>query len=629
MLLVRKWSKISFFIHSVYRCPRRCVSEHSPRSEDEIPVHVHAKEGSPAHSPLRSMDIPVKFRAQSRTSKPKPTVTIMEEDIAEVTETSLTAPPRIAGDPLLKRHAGSRIEDVDAPDDISALNEVQVFLEHVDLQTEQARYDRNQAIPFPRHPDEDAPEFRRIKRHQKQVVVSLSEKDDRPVFVRRDAFVPLPPSPTHPWVGKHTPIGPHIVHGDGQLNIVGTGEVGFEDLKMDSRDLDRETREARRQWRGLQFRSVVQCSLPQFNATIPSDLVVKHSFSLTGRGVFATKPIRKGETILISKSTARSVGVKGETERLEEMVVHVLNEALTKKGEYLRYLHDWVLTGQPSSLLEHWPVAATNRVIETIGGVEKLDELELHPLHISRMAAIMDLNSFLLESSYAERKGMSYFPEAGFFNHSCIPNATYEIVPEHTFEESDYYVDEMQRDEEAQEGQDSLIPSEVATQSKERAERRLASLLSGSGRELTECGAPQYLFCCRAEKDIEAGEEILISYVPAEWSFDNRQYVLHDRYRFYCKCPRCSPTIDSQYARVPRLLVVLVVCSIALQLLLIRMRNRAGEAFDDQGNFKDPDPGKNRMGLFELLEKEKIEQANTYPGMERLPAFITDDYVKK
>lgn len=577
-------------------------------------------------------------------------------------------------------YSQNRVQDVSAPCDMTGMNEVELFMEHVELQTETSRLARNQQIPFPDHPDTLVPSFRRVKRHQKQKVIALSSTDDRPEFTRQDCFVQLPPSPSHPWVGPHTPIGEHIIHGDGQLKVVGTGEVGFEDSPKDGAVYSHTSKEARKQWKGLKHRTILQLPLPRLNAIfMHPEMRVKHSFSLTGRGVFATKAIAKGETIMVVASTARNVGVKGELARLEEMCTFILQRALQlqegeggndrESEEYLVFLHDWILTGQPSSLLEHWPQASTERVIASIGGIQNLYRLELHPLHIARMAAILDLNSFLVENSYAERKGMSYYPEAGLLNHSCVPNTTYEIMPAHMYEESDYSVDEesrRKREEETrlEEEEDArthkgkvagckrqveshkiacssslevvsnspTAAGKLSSSALKRAEERLEILLSGRGNELTEYGAPEYLFCCRADKDIAAGEEILISYVPQEWSFDNRQYVLYDRYRFYCKCPRCAPTIESQYARVPRLVVFLVLCSIGLQLLLLRLRNNAEKSFESENQFMDDqseNPSLKRMGFFEILQKEQLDASNRYPGMERLPSNVTDDYCKK
>eukprot|EP00796_Vickermania_ingenoplastis_P005561 gene5561-4014_t len=600
-----------------------------PKNGRHAPHHVspsaEALAGeAPAPQPMLALHPPVKFRARSMRKGFAETL----DPTAGGASSPQSLTPAEAADAQL--HAGPRITDVDAVVDSTGMNEVQVFLESVDQQTEQARYDRNQAIPFPPHPDSLVPEFRRIKRHQRQEVVAHSPTDDRPVFTRRDAFVRPPPSPSHPWVGPQTPIGPNIVHGDGQINVVGTGEVGFEDSERDGAALDKEAQDARRKWRGLHHRTVVRRPLPTWNATLNQEVVVKHSFSLTGRGVFATKKILKGETIMIASCTARSVGVKGEIERLEEMCVHILQRATEERDlGYLDYLHDWILTGQPSSLLEHWPQAATERVIEAIGGLERLYNLELHPIHIARIASIMDLNSFLVESSYAERKGMAYFPEAGFFNHSCLPNTSYDIMPEHVFEESEYAVDEKARRElDTSNSGGSCAIVATAESARRRAEDRLQALMAGTGTELTEQGAPGYLFCCRADRDIEAGEELLISYVPPEWSFDNRQYVLHDRYRFHCKCPRCAPTIESQYARVPRLLVMLVVFSVFLQLLLMRHRNNAAASFDDEGNYKGNE-AEHRMGLFELLEKEQISERNAMDGkvsQRPLASFSSDNH---
>ncbi|EKF32303.1 hypothetical protein MOQ_003851 [Trypanosoma cruzi marinkellei] len=540
-----------------------------------------------------------------------------------------------------------------------AVDEVQAFLREKQLEMTEAQLERNVAIPYPTHPDDMTPEFRRIKKHQSIVVVATDP--DYPVFARRDQFVQLPLPKNHPWV-KNTPIGPFIQHGDGQLGVMGSGEVGFDDEHV--------AKSLPHSFRGLRHRSVLQQRLPEKNGKVIQDAVVKNSFSLTGRGVFATRDIAAGENIMIVRNTACNLGVKGEVERLVEMCGDVLLTVYSEGTEAeLDYLHDWILTGQPSSLLEFWPKSATERVLERIGGVEVLHALELHEIHIARLAAIIDMNSFLVESSYAVRKGMAYFPEAGFLNHSCAPNATYDIMPEHTFHESEYYMDEVLQAEasDATDPTSSSAAAAAATTFKEKEEtvvmdeeffsskrthpsngvegkeNGVDGNKSTASRELT-VGAPvQYLFCCRATANIPAGSEILISYVPPEWSFDNRQYVIHDRYRFWCKCPKCAPTLDAKYARVPQLIVVLLVFSVFLQLLVLHKRdveqkvareNMATEEvpiFSSDNNDEDDVPMEQRRtprqrsrGLFELFEEERLQEMYA-PDRRPLPAVLAND----
>ncbi|CBZ37980.1 hypothetical protein, conserved [Leishmania donovani] len=542
-------------------------------------------------------------------------------------------------------------------------NEAQQFLDEVQRQVDVARHARNQAIPFPQKPEANSPAFRRIKRHAKMKIEVPDP--DYPTFARKDKVMQLPPPHEHPWVRKNTPIGPFIVHGDGQIHQTGgTGQVDFDDSSVNEK--------LPQSYRGLQHRSTLQRQLPQDNGRVLQEAVIKHSFTLTGRGLFATRRIAKGETIMIVQSTARNVGVKGELQRLEEMCTDILIACRDGDARACDYLHDWILTGQPSSLLEHWPAASTSRVMDAIGGADVLRALELHPIHIARMAAIIDLNSFLVESSFSERKGMAYFPEAGFLNHSCAPNATYDIMPEHVFRETDYYLDEATRATAAESGEEEDVQgtvmaaddagtSSTAAPCPARAAQPPAAVgyISSSqvlvcdgvpegqrhvaffGHEdrlaaypgLTEADAPVYLFCCRAEKEIEAGEEIVISYVPPQWSFDNRQYVLHDRYRFWCKCPKCSPVLDKKYARVPKMIVAMVLVSIVLQIMVFRQRslkNAVDKDYEQLAAMSEEERleelrargidveaitadaverrKQRRVGLFEMLEEDRLNR---------------------
>ncbi|KAG5490949.1 hypothetical protein JIQ42_00835 [Leishmania sp. Namibia] len=541
-------------------------------------------------------------------------------------------------------------------------NEVQQFLDEAQRQVDVARHARNQAIPFPPKPEATSPEFRRVKQHAKMKIEVPDP--DYPTFARKDQVAQLPPPQEHPWVRKNTPIGPFIVHGDGQIHQTGgTGQVDFDDTSVNEK--------LPQSYRGLQHRSTLQRQLPQDNGRVLQGAVIKHSFTLTGRGVFATRRIAKGETIMIVQSTARNVGVKGELQRLEEMCTDTLIACRDGDARACDFLHDWILTGQPSSLLEHWPESSTSRVLDAIGGADVLSALELHPIHVARMAAIIDLNSFLVESSISERRGMAYFPEAGFLNHSCVPNATYDIVPEHVFRDTDYYLDEATSvDAVEAEGEDvksiatasndaetgpTAAPCSARTARPPAAMedasaiqvaagdgvpggQRSAAFFGSEDRlsaypDLTEADAPVYLFCCRADRAIDAGEEIVISYVPPQWSFDNRQYVLHDRYRFWCKCPKCSPVLDKKYARVPKMIVVMVLVSIMLQIIVLRQRNlkdsvdedfRQLAAMSEEERLEElrargidaeamtQDAVKRRkqrcVGLFEMLEEERLNR---------------------
>ncbi|CCW64747.1 unnamed protein product [Phytomonas sp. EM1] len=331
---------------------------------------------------------------------------------------------------------------------------------------------------------------------------------------------------------------------------------------------------------------------------------------------------------------------------------------------------------------------------------------------------------------------MAYFPEAGFLNHSCTPNATYDILPEHVFKESEYFTPSNEQEEEEENENDKGFMQEDArgwiaeetnakssaaekpeTLSLERSssdalhdgipnphERNSAAPSSSeklsdpinnegidnensrlpafpspsrqfakdenatSGEEissnaLTEYGAPVYLFCCRATRRIEAGEEILISYVPPEWSFDNRQYVLHDRYRFWCKCPKCSPTLDKKYARIPKFVVGLVMFTIVVQMILVSKRDSMNLGDDDNNAEKELEwwrqlseeekeelqrthgmkveeiekrvrqarQKEKAQGFFEWMEKRRMEDVNKFDGQIVNSKFIEehDLYARK
>jgi hypothetical protein len=668
--------------------PSTASTAAQPPPSHDTPNGTDAERHQSNEKPYRSLYPKVRLRAKTQERSYKRSTFVTFGDTKEaLLEGESADQPQLASSPSSLSHTTSVTMEateqqqqqqqalttvaVSATSDVTALpegNEVQRFLDEVQRQVDAARFQRNQTIPFPEKPEANSPAFRRIKRHTK-MTVEIADPD-YPTFARKDQAVQLPPAAEHPWVRKNTPIGPFIVHGDGQIHqLGGTGQVDFDDTSINEK--------LPTSYRGLQHCSILQQQLPQENGRVVQDAVIKHSFTLTGRGVFATRRIAKGENIMIVQSTARSVGAKGELERLEEMCTDILVTCRDGDARVREFLHSWILTGQPSSLLEHWPAASTTRVLAAIGGAQVLDELELHPIHIARLGAILDLNSFLVESSFAERKGMAYFPEAGFLNHSCVPNATYDIMPEHAFRESDYYLDEAAAEEEEHDGDAdtpnksdgdgsgsgaaaasaedaastaaSKLVGDTSTDGKARSEsdvvtvhntvkERNAAYFGNKTRlaeypGLTEADAPVYLFCCRASKDIEPGEEILISYVPPQWSFDNRQYVLHDRYHFWCKCPKCAPVLDKKYARVPKLLVFFVILSIALQLLVFYQRdlkNAVDEDFNRLAAMSEEERleelrrrgitpeelsvggakrrKQRRTGLFEMMEEERLRK---------------------
>jgi hypothetical protein len=397
--------------------------------------------------------------------------------------------------------------------------------------------------------------FTRVKRSQK-LVVRFNNPDE---IVHEQVYnhVAYPPAKSHPWTNlenkEMTKMAPsvaqnaaYLTHGDGGLkNAIGTGEVGFENgfnFKNFPKD-----------WKGLKRHSVVGSRLPQRNGTVLQDAVVKYSLGLSGRGIFATRNIKKGEVLMVVDSTAQNVGYNDEQTRLVEMSVQILRnvhetarnimenaapgpdglaEAKREVDAELHHLHQWVMTGQLSSIVERWKPVATDMVLELLGstctpgvvsggdGKEKLGadgtgartqlpgvptasptvlsltassgivpygakatavdattptgqplsridlgekvlhELELHKEHIPRLAAILYMNGFLVESTFAERRGSAYWPEASLYNHSCDPNATYEVIPEHMFAESEFYI--SSQDEELREFAQAQKADEVA-----------------------------------------------------------------------------------------------------------------------------------------------------------------------
>lgn len=530
----------------------------------------------------------------------------------------------------------------------------QYFLE-VEEQENAKRLADNATIPYPLHPDEIVPQFRRIRRHQKQIFVLPDP--DYPSFPRKDNFITLPKAEAHPWVPSQ-PIGPHIVHGDGQMGVVGTGEVGFSNDEDPSFPLPK-------QWRGLRPSSIVGKALPLVNGNVlDGNTVVKHSFELTGRGVFATKDVKAGDIVMVVSSTAQSIGMLSEQRRLIDMCVELLTSTAAalkqsreegeERCERFEFLHDWILQGQQSALVERWLLKHTDEVIERIGGKEVLDFLELHPTHIARLAAIMDMNSFVVESSFNERRGMAYWPEAGLFNHSCSPNVTYDILPEHTFRESEFFEDAVETGVLAEEEDGSVvakngtIPTQTVASSSGSADTvdegkadepapnsssppgvALATTAADSSHNnnkslyhdvnLTGSGAPTYLFCCRATHDVKAGEELLISYVPTQWTFDARQYVLLDRYRFRCKCPRCAPTLDSKYGRFSKFTLVVAALLLSGQGFLIFLKRKKEQEVTEAENVpvEGQRPSWAEQSIFSRVRQRELHDKNYDMGPER------------
>lgn len=569
---------------------------------------------------------------------------------------------------------GEVITLIDNTDEVVAAN--RNFIEsHRRAKEEEAE------LQAPIHPDQLQPAFVKVARSAKLVRFKADETADD--LVRIDHYPGLPPMTEHPWIPGQ-PIGDFadIVHGDGQIGVVGTGEVGF----------DNERREYPRQWRGLRPRFLAGMRIPQSNGIVSESLVVKYSLDRTGRGVFATKDIKKGELMMCVRSSAVSLGYVPRIERLIEMMRDVLlrvydavkeeeREWLANGGRFaagadgkprlrghaeMERLHTWILQGQQSSLVEQWSAEHTEKLIRKIGGREVLDTLEMHPLHIARLAAVLDMNSFIVEGFYNDDRGRGYWPEAGLLNHSCCPNADYEIMDEEHFKISDFnpeFVaarDKYEREMEAQmmmekkahqQQQPQQSSADAATTPEEKKEEDLNAALrqglaenvvvgsSGSNEAASGAGGAaeaqtdsnggeetlmrkmerqaegeaqksnaakrqvalyeddadqqqqqqasgkigheyydpsgSYLFVCRAAKDIAAGEEVLIAYVPPEWRYDNRQHVLYERYKFWCRCEKCAPSVESFTKLYPRAAFFMVIFFIFLQTAAYQAREHS------------------------------------------------------
>ena len=222
----------------------------------------------------------------------------------------------------------------------------------------------NSTVQSPAHPVAAGmiPQYQRVKKHAKL----LRYDELNPDITRKEHHVALPKPEQHPWV-EGQPIGPHIVHGDGQQNIVGTNEVGFSN--------DRLWREWPKEWRGFQRITPIGHKIPEKHGEVNQNMVIKHSLQLTGRGVFASKDIKEGETIMIVKSKTVNLGYNAEIDRLCEMTAKVILDARNGTDEDKEFFHRWILTGQMSNIVERWPSEGTKKVLEEIGGEEVLAEV--------------------------------------------------------------------------------------------------------------------------------------------------------------------------------------------------------------------------------------------------------------
>eukprot|EP00760_Papus_ankaliazontas_P032125 PhM_4_TR564/c0_g1_i1/m.97144/K11426/SMYD; SET and MYND domain-containing protein len=347
----------------------------------------------------------------------------------------------------------------------------------------------------------DSPAFERVPRYLKQ-------KRVEPDWVTPDQLVPTvqpPPPKPHPWVDGQN-IGAHITHGDGELRVVGTGEVGFEDNKPS--DVSYEG------WRGLQPCIVVDVPLPTVHGDVHPDLLVRRSVELTGRGIFTSTEIAKGTPLMNVRAMTHHIGFDSQFHRIRE-IVDVLVHRGRRSEEDKDFFHKWVLTGQPAATLEKWSEKDLNSAVDYYGGFDMLRDLEIHKRHIGRLNAIVEMNNFLIESPVKEERGMGYWPEAALLNHSCCPNADYEIVKE----------------------------------------------------------GDEYHFKLTANRDIKPGEEVLIAYVPPEWRYNDRQAVLRERYRFWCKCRKCSPDVDWTHQKAPAIMVAIIIFCMVVQSVVYRSRS--------------------------------------------------------
>jgi hypothetical protein len=580
-------------------------------------------------------------------------------------------------------------------DELAAVedNTGEVLLAERNLQQQEddAIYDNARLQP-PLHPDSLAPVFHRIKRSAKLVRI---DEDDRTVVRQKESFMRLRPPAAHPWV-EDCPIGPSILHGDGQLGVHGTGEVGFEETAS--------WRELPKSWRGLNHLPTVGMAPSQKMGYVSQDTVVKHSLRLTGRGLFASSDIKEGDLIMVVRSSATSLGFNSLIDRLLRMTRDMILAAHAGSAEDRDYLHQWILTGQQSSRIEHWAAEHTDRVIEMIGGRPVLDDLELHPLHVARLAAVIDMNHFVIEGFYNEDKGKGYWPEAGLMNHSCVPNADYDIMPVDEFIVSDYnpssdskaamhdakkaaekrageaYHAAHREAAAAEAGEHSCgdpgcahehhaapaaaaaklpdvsnllrsfasgdrgrvdadikeysdwafgagapsVEKTIPGRREPKLELSKAPAVKAAGATTvtetietphlsssTEAGgdaAPQsqeimrgdgemvtieqkdesddhanvavpltyarneYVFCCKANQDIPLGTEVTIAYIPPEWRHDYRQQVLRDRYRFWCRCPKCAPAMDAKFKTWPRVMMAIIIVYFILQIGVYQAR---------------------------------------------------------
>lgn len=524
----------------------------------------------------------------------------------------------------------------------------------------------------PRRPDTLVPEFRRVKRTHQLVRVAQMNPD---IVQQKESLAQLPPAKPHPWV-RHQPLGPNVVHGDGQIGVVGSGEVGFVEGAAWERPYPKD-------WRGLNHIPITGLTPPNDNGYVTASVTVRHSFQLTGRGLFANRDVKKGEPIMIVRSSAFNNGWNSITGRLMEMMRDVVLRAYHGGEAELHFVHHWILQGQMTSRVEYWPQDLTNQFILMIGGIHILDALEMHQHHVPRLACIIEMNSLVVESPFDAERGQAYFPEAGYLNHSCASNCDYEVLALEPFRRSSY-ADTLKDIVGKRSGQSSESAhgverggptfddagimaaaasggrsSTAATAAGEdphtmnaaQFEQQRSAASSGfeeppavttewrsscgdascrgcpadttasssvamavpggkieglqqvpaAGTSVVRSGLPPgdhppasfgpYFFCMTANRDIKQGEELLISYVPPEWHLEDRQFVLLDRYRFRCKCPKCAPTFDARYKYTARFGIGIIIFYCVLQLVLYRSRydtrGRDDDNEDEPLKYKD------------------------------------------
>jgi len=98
---------------------------------------------------------------------------------------------------------------------------------------------------------------------------------------------------------------------------------------------------------------------------------------------------------------------------------------------------------------------------------------------IHRLIGIINVNSVSFNCKEERRRGRALYPLLSLASHSCISNSRYSVNPE------------------------------------------------------------DFSVCLRARRDIEEGEEITVSYVPALYGSPKRRNLLEEDWYFQCRCPRC------------------------------------------------------------------------------------------